>query len=213
MASIQTAKKGFFDRQAVMDKVDAATRKSLNKAGASLRLIAQRSMRYVSAKGRGKKPRRVSRPGEPPRAVREHPWLRKHLYYSYDDASETVVVGPVGFRGEDPVPGTLERGGLVTIRNARRRRRTSGDGGEIAIGLAGGHTTKLVAGTLLGTVPVTYARLRTVRQVAKANRINERLYGPMTLQRRIAARPFMRPALEKASKRMSRYFANSVTAG
>jgi hypothetical protein len=212
MTTIASAKASFFDRAAVMSRMDAATRKALNKSGARLRLIAQRSMRYVNESTNPDKPRRVSSPGHPPLAVRQHPFIRKFMFYSYDEASQSVVVGPAGFSGgtANPAPGILEHGGPAKIRNRRRMRRLVGGPGEIAIGLAGGRSTKLAYNTLLGTAPVTYVRLTTPAQAKRSNRLNELLYGPAMKRVNVAARPFMAPALMIESKQMAALWANSL---
>jgi len=214
MATIQSAKAAFFDRDAVMSKVDAASRKALAKSGARLRLIAQRSMRYVAeSKNPGKPRRRVSSPGQPPLAVRQHPFIRKFLYFSYDEATKSVIVGPAGFGKSAPASGIMEHGGPAKIRNRRRTRRRIGGSGEIGIGLFdknGGRSTRLVPDTLLGAVPVTYARLMTAAQASRANRLNEMLYGPAVKRVTVAPRPFMGPALVKESAKMAALWANSV---
>jgi len=63
-------------------------------------------------------------------------------------------------------------------RNKRRRTRRLGMGGEVRIGGPVSATTHRTRGTRFGTVAITYARLRTVAQVARANRLNAELYGP-----------------------------------
>ena len=213
MATIQSAKAAFFDRDAVMSKVDAASRTTLAKSGARLRLIAQRSMRYVNESKKTDKPRRVSSPGQPPLAVRQHPFIRKFLYFSYDAATKSVIVGPAGFGQSDPASGIMEHGGTAKIRNRRRMMRRIGGSGEIGIGLFdknASRSTTLVPNTLLGTAPVTYARLTTRAQAARANRLNEMLYGPAVKRVTVTARPFMGPALVKESEKMAALWANSV---
>ena len=71
--------------------------------------------------------RRVSRPGEPPAAPRGSP-LNDLLVFVYDRSSDSVLVGPVGFRGSR-APSVLEFGGRVIVltRSGNVRRRVPAD--------------------------------------------------------------------------------------
>lgn len=131
----KATKAGFFDRKAVIDKLDKATRRILNDFGRKVRSIAQKSLRYGS---------KVSRPGSPPTAhrsrtrttankktgkVRKRPvsFLREFLYYSFDSTSKSVVTGPSRLNSTvDPgaLP-ALEYGGTVTIKTKGKSRRAS----------------------------------------------------------------------------------------
>lgn len=102
----------FLDRQAVIRRTDRAQRRALNRAGGLTRTIARRSMRKYSG--------RASRQGEPPK-YREGS-LRRLLFYAFDPAAESVIVGPVGF-GRSELPLVLEQGGLVTVTSRRDRKR------------------------------------------------------------------------------------------
>jgi hypothetical protein len=101
--------RSFFDKEAVLSRVDAAKRKKLSRAGAMLRQTARRSMR------RRKKP---SRPGSPPSAHSqspEHPrgaLLKERLFFAYDQANDSVVVGPEQLGRSDAAP-LQEFGGTV----------------------------------------------------------------------------------------------------
>ena len=105
----------FFDRPKVKRAVDRAQRRALSKAGAFIRQRARTSMR----KRRGSAP-----PGQPPHAHEGS--LRRLLLFGYDRASDSVVVGPVGFR-RGGAPSTLEFGGRATV----TRRRTMRDGKRV----------------------------------------------------------------------------------
>jgi hypothetical protein len=106
-------KEFFFDRQAVLSKVDAATRKVLSKFGAFVRRAAKSSIRSR------KKP---SAPGQPPSS---HTGLLKRLiFFGYDPASRSVVIGPAPLRSTVGAPPLLEYGGF-----ARRKGR---DGKQVA---------------------------------------------------------------------------------
>jgi len=107
----------FFDRPKVKRAVDRAQRRALSKAGAFIRQRARTSMR----KRKGSAP-----PGSPPYAHEGS--LRRLLFFAYDPASGSVVVGPVGFRNST-APNTLEFGGRATV--TRRRRRPRNDGKRV----------------------------------------------------------------------------------
>jgi hypothetical protein len=136
----------FFDRPKVIRAVDRAKRRSLSKAGAFIRQRARTSIR---------KRKRSSRPGEPPSS--HTGLLRRFILFGYDRRSDSVVVGPVGFR-RSLAPNVLEFGGRATVTERRGSRR----------------------------------KMRTVR---------------------IAARPYMRPALEKERSNLPKVWRNSVRGG
>ena len=202
-------KRWFFDRDRVTRFMDKKNRQALQEAGRRIRRVAQTSMRYVTsrreqerkiASGLRKRTARdpsVSRPGEPPRAIKPHPWIRKNLFYAFEPVAQSVVIGPVGFSRGSGAPETLEFGGRARVRNKQRRRRKMGDGGEIDI--RGGR--------------VIYTKLKTDAQVERANRLNEELYGPMFKVVYVAARPYMGPALRRVQPELPRLWATSVRAG
>ncbi len=102
----------FFDRPKVKRAVDAARRKVLSKAGAFIRQTARTSIR---------KRKGSSKPGNPPHS--HVGLLRKFILFGYDRQSDSVVVGPVGFR-DSTAPRVLERGGTTTVTRRRRGKRT-----------------------------------------------------------------------------------------
>lgn len=88
----------FFDKSAVIDKLSAAKRASLSKAGAFVRRTAKGLIRS------GKKPQKT--PGKPPKS---HLGLLKELiFFAYDFAKESVVIGP-----------TLSNSGRRRVRRGR----------------------------------------------------------------------------------------------
>jgi hypothetical protein len=120
----------FFDSSVVLAAVNKATIKALSKAGAFVRRSAQTSIRY------GKK---VSAPGKPPTgyraqgfrryaktksgfAIRATSPLRELIFFAYDAAGESVVVGPVEYREAKQrkwkAPAVLEAGGSVSAQTA-----------------------------------------------------------------------------------------------
>jgi hypothetical protein len=106
----------FFDRPAVLNRMERATARSLAKAGAFVR------RRAISRLRRRK---RYSRPGESP-SIHSTDRLAtlKRILFGFD-GRYTVVVGPVGLNQKQyvagritagTVPATLEFGGQVGIR-------------------------------------------------------------------------------------------------
>ena len=146
-----------------------------------------------------------SPPGQPPRAVRPHPWIREFLYYAYDPARSSVVVGPVRLpRTVINVPQLHEFGGQAVVRTRRRIRKLGGSG-EVRIGGRLGPTTHADVNSLGVLLNVTYGKLRTGGQVRRANDLNAMLCG--SDESRVAsypARPFMAPALVKLRPTLAR---------
>lgn len=111
-------KNAFFDRLAVIQRMDAASVKRLSKAGAMVRRTARTLVR----------PRkRASRPGEPPSTHSPEPNLRTVLF-AYDKNANSVVVGPVKLNQMEwswidytgtTVPRILEHGDRVLVHEWR----------------------------------------------------------------------------------------------
>jgi hypothetical protein len=57
---------------------------------------------------------------------------------------------------------------------------------------------------------VTYARLTSRKMAARANRLNEQIYGPMERTVNLSPRPYMGPALDAESPKFEDLWANSV---
>lgn len=74
----------FFDSELVKRSMDAATRRALSKFGAFVRTRAKTSIRKRKA---------ISAPGSPPSSHTGK--LRKSIFFSYDKAAKSVVVGPL----------------------------------------------------------------------------------------------------------------------
>jgi len=98
----------FFDKQTVLRAVDQAKRAVLSKAGAFIRTTAKHSIRQR----KGPAP-----PGRPPHSHEGS--LRRFIYFGYDPASDSVVVGPVGFK-RSAAPHVLEFGGKTEVKRRRR---------------------------------------------------------------------------------------------
>ena len=217
------AKRLYFDTPLVKRLIGEAAGEGLAKAGALVRMIARRSMRYVTEEktqlrqiAAGTRKRltavRSSAPGEPPRAIRPHPWIRQHLYYSFDPSVGSVVVGPVMMPAGSGAPRTLEHGGMARIRNRRRMIRRVGRVGEIAVGGRTSRATRMTEDASGNTVAVTYVRLKTAAMADRANRLQQQLYGPLYRVQPIAARPYMGPALTVAMPRLESLWAKSIAA-
>jgi hypothetical protein len=99
MLTVQQAKNFFFDRAVVIAAIgrEAAARSA--RAGALVRTIARNSMRQ----------RKASSPrGSPPSSHAGQ--LKDLLFFGFDAASKTTIVGPVPFKA-GIVPNLLEFGG------------------------------------------------------------------------------------------------------
>lgn len=199
--TVDRFKDTFFDRDSVQRAVDQAQFTSLRKGGASIRLIARRSIR------RRKKP---SAPGQPPSSRKGQ--LKELLFFGYDERARSVVVGPARLDRPTGAPNILEFSGSAKAIDRRRVRRI-GDGGEMRVSdaMMPGATVRRA---FRGTGPyVAYAKVRTARQAAHATRLNDQLYRPNPATVRIAARPYMRPALDASLSQLPRHWARSVNGG
>lgn len=128
--NFKVAKSNFFDRKKVTDAVDRATVRALSQTGAFVRAAARSSLKYK------KKP---SAPGEPPVVHRTMSRtktnkqgvvkrqsvspLREFVFFSYDQSSRSVVVGPalLNARSGARTLQALEYGGPSVIRDSKGR--------------------------------------------------------------------------------------------
>lgn len=106
----------FFDRQVVISKVDAASRKVLSKFGAFVRRSARSSIR------KRKKP---APPGSPPSS--HTGLLKKFIFFGYDTDARSVVIGPTRLnqKGRGEAPPLLEYGGKATLVRRGKKKRTT----------------------------------------------------------------------------------------
>ena len=97
----------FFDRQAVLGRVDAATRKVLSRFGAFVRQAARSSIRTR---------KKSSEPGQPPSS--HTGLLKKFIFFGYEPDRRSVVIGPVRLseKGRGEAPSILEYGGTAHLR-------------------------------------------------------------------------------------------------
>lgn len=108
MIGLKIDKSIFFDRRKIMNAVDAGVRKVLSKFGAFVRTAARSSIRRRKA---------VSEPGKPPSS--HTGLLKKLIYFGFDTARKSVVIGPAPLRSQVEAPPLLEYGG-----HARRKSRS-----------------------------------------------------------------------------------------
>ena len=138
---VQFASRFFFDRDAVIERVDAAKRGRLSRAGAFVRRRARGLLKVargktlaemsdeerqrfrirqeyarrqgLSTNRKALKPKAASEPGEPPRVSSRQSPLRSLLFFAYDPSRDSVVVGPERLTTTNGKTGTelLEFGG------------------------------------------------------------------------------------------------------
>jgi hypothetical protein len=201
--TFKQAKEFFLDRMKVLEAVEKGRVDSLRRVGGFVRKAARRLMRKSrrlreselspaqlalwEAGGRKREdlPFKSSEPGEAPR-VRKGT-LKKGILFAYDPATQSVVAGPVKFDIQGDAPATLEYGGSaeVTIFEpslpARKGRPAKGKQLEA-------FRRKLADGSLKRRVSSGQRRKRV----------------------RIARRPFMSPALEKARPVIAQEFKDLI---
>lgn len=107
--TLKKAKTFFFDRERVLKDAGLKTVRALSRFGAFVRQRARSSMRPGGKRGK------TSPPGVPPRTHVGH--LKRLLFFSWDPATRSVVIGPIKFR-QGVVPSLLEFGG--TVKGKRR---------------------------------------------------------------------------------------------
>ena len=105
----------FFDGRPIKNDIDKKAKKGLSHFGAVVRLTAKRSIRKST------KFKNRSRPGEPPKS--HVGTLKKHIYYSWDAAARSVVVGPALFQPATGAPEVLEYGGVTQMYVARGKKK------------------------------------------------------------------------------------------
>ena len=101
---IKQFKAAFFDAESVKKRVKNATRQALSKVGSFVRRRAKSSIRKRKA---------VSQPGMPPSSHEGS--LRRLIFFAYDSARDSVVVGPAVYR-KGEAPRLLEHSGEIQRR-------------------------------------------------------------------------------------------------
>ncbi len=121
----------FFDSEKVLRAAQKGTIRALSKCGAFVRTDAKSSIRYSD---------KSAAPGQPPKAKRKGMTrtsrkkdgtsvtrsvspLKELIFFAFDAATGSVVVGPADFRNRKTkayrVPTVLEQGGTVSERTPR----------------------------------------------------------------------------------------------
>lgn len=100
----KTAARGFFDRPAVEQAMDRASRRVFSRFGAFVRQIAKTSIR---------RRRDSAPPGSPPSS--HTGLLRRFIFFFWDPSTRSVVIGPAALnqRAAAVAPALLEYGGSV----------------------------------------------------------------------------------------------------
>ncbi len=133
--NFKAAKEGFFDRKVVLDALDKPTRDALKEIGRLIRKYAQKSLVYSD---------KPSLPGQPPHAhksrtstrtskktgktrTRSVSFLREFLFFSFDQSTRSVVVGPVKLSStiDSGALSALEFGGQATIQVHGKEKKAS----------------------------------------------------------------------------------------
>lgn len=170
-------RKSFLDTDRVRAAMARGKKRGLGKFGGRVRLRSKHSIR---------KRKKSSAPGEPPSA-HQSGGLRL-IFYAWDDATESVVVGPINFKskyiGEGVVPKLLELGGEITrlVPEKRADGRVASDAQKAAF------RRKIEDGSIV---------------------VPDRLRKSVTFHYR--GNPYMNPALEAEAPNFPKSFANVVS--
>lgn len=122
MGDLFRVKSQFFTAAGVADGVDAGTRKALSKFGAFVRRRAKSALKYKDG---------PARPGRPPHVHRSATFkrkgkggkkkpqpvspLRELIFFSYDKATKSVIIGPAIGGSRSGAPEKLEKGGTTRV--------------------------------------------------------------------------------------------------
>jgi hypothetical protein len=118
MSYINVTTKMFFDKPGVVAAMSRKTQRVLSSTGAFTRQTMKRGMR---------KRKGVSAIGDYPSA-HGNSLLRSLIYFGYDDATQSVVIGPTLIRNDSSilsnvtVPQLINEGGTIQRRVFRRRK-------------------------------------------------------------------------------------------
>lgn len=187
--SVSGAQKYFFDRAAVFEAVDKQRAKILAKIGAYVRRQAQSSLRYrkgSSAPGRPPSVHRSASGGKTGRrAGQTYSPLKDFLYFAYDPTTRSVVVGPAATN-------------QVFFDSATRPVT-----GSVPQALEHGGAVTVLEWLSPYDNQWYRADLRSKRRLGERPK-RFRTYS-------VAARPFMRPALEAVVPGFAKFFRDKVT--
>jgi hypothetical protein len=237
--TLAAAKKNFFDAERISRKVDAGKRRSLARAGAYVRRVAANSIRTAKRNPDGTfKP---SAPGQPPRSrtgLLKRFLLYSYDDRSGNVVVGPVRISRLGGEAPSLLEFGGVHSPTKRERTKRLRVRKVGGGGEVRIRAVSGNA-RVPAGLQssstrrsrqapddqrrtrrvtvhgprggVGEYEVAYGLLRTRAQADRANRINRLLYESRASRQRIAARPYMKPALVRSLPYIPKGFKGSVS--
>jgi len=174
----------FIDKPAIQRAIRRAQRdpKIINRQGGMVRRSARSSIRQVQ------KQSTVSKPGEAPRSHKKKEYNLRTIRYEWDQSSVGTIVGPIGFGATaGDVPSALEKGGTVT-----KIRRTYQ-----------GRSRKAMSAK----------QKAAFKRKVKAGEIASRkqsVIGTTQATIKIAARPFMFPALRKEAPKFAGMWEDSI---
>lgn len=196
MFTIVRFKANFFSRH-LSGTVSKGAMRALSKLGAFVQRRTKSSIRYAA---------NPSKPGKPPRAIRHSGFsrektnrttgavtkqstspLRELIFFAYDSARKTVVIGPAIFlrskSGPGRVPRVLGEGGTVTTRKPVPRTR-----GRKA----------------------TPQQSATFRRLVKEGRITPRPREYVKRTVTIAARPYLVPAFQAELPKLPQFLREAI---
>jgi hypothetical protein len=132
-ADLVRVKDAFFDRAAVGDRVPPAIRQALSKFGAFVRKRAKSSLKYKDGTSAPGQPAAVHRSDRFTRTtkskgktkVQHASPLRELLFFSFDQAQRSVVIGPAAGGPRSGAPENLEKGGQAVVGRGAARRSVS----------------------------------------------------------------------------------------
>jgi len=112
---IASFKKSFFDVKAVADKIDPAVKRALSKIGAYTRRRDKSSLKYLDGPAAKGKPPHVHRRKRFTRkkttkgvaSQQAASPLRELIFFGYDDATKSVVIGPATYSSKQGPAGSL----------------------------------------------------------------------------------------------------------
>ncbi len=168
----------FFDKTPVIKAMDAATRKSLSRIGAFVRTSARSSIRSQRKPKNKAYVETPSAPGSAPKSRTGK--LKNRLFFVYDHAARTVVIGPEKFNGRSLFNGIVQSGTVPQLLESG--------------GTSGVREIQTAAG---GWIP----QGRKQPRPGQAKRTRQTVY---------AARPYMAPALAKNLPKIPEQWRNQV---
>ncbi len=202
--TFREAQGNFFDRQRVQSVIGKEVAGAMVKIGAFTRTTIQRSIRparrmklsempeSMAATYQGdrslERPFASSKPGEPPRGRTRR--LRRSIFFAFDPHTNSAVVGPIRFPGSRSAhaPSVLEFGGESTVTLLKTRHKK--------------HKGQ----------PATDAQREGLLKARREGKLKPTAGDTETIEVpvRIAARPYVGPALNVVRPRIAPQFRNLI---